>query len=252
MMNLVKFGQIIALAGLVGLAVGCARENAVSTSGSGPSSSVSGGSASVDTGFSFDYASVAPASPYALIDLSPTEKDPAYVESFSIGSAFSSNDVADGVNVYWYVNWVPATESASPILSGVGMDTLSAEEVLSVVCTLGLEAAPSFDLYVVATESDWSDSDARAWTSQNNFVFWEWSIEWSASDCEFVPEEVDESTEEGGEATEEGGEATEEGGEAAEEGGEAVEEGGEAAEEGGEAAEEGGEAAEEGGEAETE
>jgi len=245
-------------------AIGCAREPAV---GAGNNGSVAAGEASGDSGSQsglvFDYSQVSPSSPYAVLDW--THENSEYDENFSLLGGFTSQEAAAELNFYWYINWVPATDSASPVLSGPGMYSMSDLELSHLACD---SKAPdgSFDLYAVVTSADWSDTDARAWTGQSNMLFWDWSVQWDISECENLPalpepEEGDEAAsevteEEGGEGTEEeGGEATEEeGGEGTEEeGGEGTEEeGGEATEEeGGEATEEeGGEATEEeGGEA---
>jgi len=235
-------------------AIGCAREPAV---GAGNSGSVAAGGVSGDSGSQsglvFNYSGVTPSSPLAVLDW--THTNPEYDEKFSLLGGFTSQEVGDALNFYWYINWVPATDSASPVVSGAGMYTMSDLELSHLACD---NSAPNgeFELYVVMTSSDWSETDARDWTGQSNMLFWDWSVQWDDSVCGTLPdlpepedegESTEEATEEGGEATEEGGEATEEGGEATEEGGEATEEGGEATEEeGGEATEEeGGEAADE-------
>jgi hypothetical protein len=206
-------------------AIGCAREPAV---GVGSGSSAATGEASGDTGSQsglvFNYSQVSPSSPAAVLDW--THANNEYDENFSLLGGFTSKETADALNFHWYINWVPNTDTAAPLLSGAGMYEMSELELSHMACD---SAAPDgeFELYVVVTSADWSDKEARDWTSQSAMLFWDWSVQWDASVCADLPALPEEEGDE--EATEEEGgeEATEEeGGEEAteEEGGDATEE----------------------------
>ena len=168
-------------------ALGCARDPAVGAGASvgGGSQGEASSSAVAQTTVEFDYSSVSPSSPYAVLDV--TKANSSFDEKFSLLAGFNGSEAAEELNFFWYINWVPASDSASPVTSGQGLHTLSDLEVAHLACDNKAGEA-DFDLYVVATSSEWSDDDARAWTSQSNFLFWDWSVTWDTGACADLPE----------------------------------------------------------------